>query len=102
MLKIREDVDLSVLEDYGFYEVNNTCYECVLFNDINQWGDERTVSLLVYQKDFLNAVKNQLCLYVYCFARNVVDETLEIDELFDCDTLFRLIKDGLVVKVNDK
>lgn len=80
MLKIKDNVDLKVLEKYGFeYEERTKCYYGGYSN--------RELHLRVYEDDINREIK------MYEPFRDVNDEENNIEKLFD------LIQAGLVEKV---
>lgn len=93
MLKIKDNVDLKILEKYGFDDYNDTCY----VNHLYQSEDYNDVVLeiLVFKRDTKYAKKNTIQLFINIFKENInyVDDLLELDVMFD------LIKEGLVEKV---
>ena len=76
MLKIKSDIDLKELEKYGFWQWENI------------WCTNTTKKSLTSIDDF------DISLYEY-------DRIIDCDEEADLNVLYDLIKDGLVVKVDD-
>ncbi len=95
MLKIKDSVDLKELEKYGFDKsnlTNETYYTEETYKSDNKYCPQYTFSLIVNWRD--SKVKNSL---VGGFNAN--DD--EIDETFNLDLLYDLIKADLVEKVDD-
>lgn len=97
MLRIKENVDLKVLENYGFEirpdKEKEYCYI----------GGIEAVKELYRDEDddaeiFIAVVEREVRIYVETFYKDYslignVDETIELDTLFD------LIKDGIIEKI---
>ena len=81
MLKIKEDIDLKELEKYGFELVKG------------------------YNYDFYKKTSNEnieLTYYIDIDFKNVTVSTYDGDDVELDNTIYDLIKDGLVEKVDDK
>ena len=97
MLKIKDNVDLKELEKYGFIQnkfIKETYYtkEKYKADDENEYFNDFDIEIIVnpYGKNCKNEI-------VGCFNANED----AIDEPFNFDTLYDLIKDGLVEKVDN-
>lgn len=99
MLKIEDNVDLKELEKFGFKEtIKNTYYveKTYKADEDNELFKDFNIQIIInpYRDIFDKTINNKL---VGCFnAKND-----EIDELFDLDILYDLIKAGFVKKVDD-
>lgn len=91
MLKIRDDIDLKELEKYGF-ELKNTIYYEKEFEAIN-FDEEENHKILIYLNKRSIALEIMNNDYTY---HSFDDELGRIE-----DTLYDLIKDGLVEKVEE-
>lgn len=92
MLKIKDNVNLKILERYGFEEIG-ACYEKSLPNPLNE-GDD-TIKLIIYFKILEKGIYKTRNIYIF------VDEFSEWDNLYNIDILFDLIQAGLVERVSD-
>lgn len=96
MLKIKDNVDLKELEKFGFDKskiANETYYIDETYKSDNEYCPQYTFSLIINWRN--SKVKNSL---VGGFNAN--DD--EIDEIFDLDILYDLIKANLIEKVDIK
>ena len=82
MLKIKDNVDLKELEKYGFNLIGGVYYKTIYEGRRGQ-----DFELVIYNDKFINGYSN---------GADGDGEENYID-----DTLYNLIKDGLVEKVND-
>ena len=80
MLKIKSDVDLKELEKYGFVEMDNIKF---------------------YTKEVIRNTYDGIDYYINIDTRIIEINSNEKDEQLD-DTLYDLIKDGLVEKVDNE
>lgn len=102
MFKIKDGIDLKVLEDFGFYSINDTCYEYAL-ESFEEWGErELDISILVYKEDFMGNKKNYIYFYVYSYVNGGDYDGNEIDKTFPMDVLFELFQAGIVEKVGEE
>ena len=98
MLKIRDDVKLKELEKYGFVQnkfIKEVYYTKEKYNadDENKYFDDYNIEFIVNPNG--KKCKNEI---IGCF--NAEEDA--IDESFNLDILYDLIKDGLVEKVEVK
>ena len=97
MLKIKDNVDLKELEKYGlypFYEVNTRTGETRI----------KEINTTEFKWEKLKFVKKEKSIAEiwYTSEKSWVLKLSNVEEkLIDLDTLYDLIKDGLVEKVND-
>ena len=99
MLKIKDNVDLKELEKYGFEQtIKNTYYveKTYKSDEDNELFKNFNIQIIINTSTSIydKKINNKL---VGCF--NARDD--EIDEQFDLDTLYDLIKADLVEKVGD-
>lgn len=95
MLKIKDNVDLKKLEEYGFKKtIGDTYYnkKKYISDDDNEYFETYNIELIVNPLGARFYEKNKI---VGCFNAS----SDEIDEMFDLDLLYDLIQDGLVEKV---
>ena len=85
MLRIKENVDLKKLKNYGF-KTFDICYEFELINR-DENSESQEVVIIVYKEDFRKYKKRDLYLYV---------NDVPTDEIYYLDILFDMIKDGIV------
>ena len=98
MLKIKDNVNLKELEKYGFKQtIKNTYYveKTYKANEDNRLFKDFNIQIIInpFCSNITNKVNNKL---IGCI--NARDD--EIDEQFDLDTLYDLIKADLVEKVD--
>ena len=80
MLKIKDNVDLKELEKYGFVEMDNIKF---------------------YTKKVIRNAYDGIDYYINIDTRIIEINSNEKDEQLD-DTLYDLIKDGLVIKAEER
>lgn len=95
MLKIKDNVKLEWLKNFGFEDYNETCYakEIYVSKDYNNC----TLEILVYKKDTTYAKKNTIHLFL-CIA---FEEISFVDDLIAFDVLFDLFEAGFIEKVEE-
>ena len=99
MLKIKDNVDLKELKKYGFKQtIKNTYYIEKIYkaDEDNELFKDFNIQIVInpYTNIYDKKINNKL---IGCF--NTRDD--EIDEQFDLDTLYDLIKADLVEKVGE-
>jgi hypothetical protein len=99
MLKIKDNVDLKELEKFGFKQtIKNTYYIEKIYkaDEDNELFKNFNIQIVInpYTNIYDKKINNKL---IGCF--NARDD--EIDEQFDLDTLYDLIKADLVEKVGE-
>jgi hypothetical protein len=100
MFKIKDNVDLKILEDFGFIKINGTCYSYEIANE-EEWGHTSLeVSVLVYQEDFMGNKERHIYFYTYAYAQGEEDE-VSFDKTFPADVLFELFEAGLIERVSE-
>ena len=85
MLKIKDNVNLNVLEKFGFV-LTDVAYEFKLINR-DSYAENYDVCIIVYNTNFRNYKARELYLFV---------DDVPTDELYLLDVLYDLIKADLV------
>ena len=102
MLKIRDDIDLKELKKYGFTIIYDK-YSGEPEGLYQQWGYPYCDSV---EKPFIKFIKKRKCNIFYkntkssFFGMSVSYPKNRRNEEIFLDTIYRLIKDGLVEKVD--
>ncbi len=97
MLRIKENINLAILKDYGFHQ-NGLCWEKRIEHGqpSNAEGSEAYILVGSYPNDENGRnIGFYYCNFDYCEEEGCLD----LDELFFDDTLYDLINDGLTEKV---
>ena len=100
MFKIKDNVDLKVLEDFGFIKIGGTCYSYEIANEEDFGHTSLEVSILVYQEDFMGNKARHIYFYTSAYANGGEDE-VEFDKTFPVDVLFELFEAGLIERVSE-
>lgn len=96
MLRIKNNIKLSKLKEYGFEKtMRNTYFKA----EQNDRYDKFETGLLVNATN--KKFNNEICYYVNNTDDNFDCAEEDLDMTSTIDTLYDLIKDGLVEKVNE-
>ena len=96
MLKIKDNVNLKILENFGFVDYNEMCYAKEIYTSKDYTNC--SLEILVYKKDTQYAKKHSIHLFLYI----EFEEISFVDDLIAFDVLFDLIEAGFIEKVEDK
>lgn len=110
MLKIKDNIDMKILEQYGFKK-----HEYIQDIDIEEWLDDHWIDDYgnrveapplnreeVDRTSYELITKTNKGAPIYSFINvfaNEYEKRRELSEEFDLDVLFELINDGLVEKI---